>query len=196
MAGRMRRPSWRDPRLGIGIVLVALSVAFGIWAVASAGSTIPVWSASRTITPGETFQGAVTAVEVSPNLADTYLHAAEQPEGVADRVVAAGELVPASAVVPVNVVDLRAVVVPVGTQLSAAVTAGSHVDLWLTPDDGSEARLVLGDLVVRGLVENDSAFVSAMSSSVEVLVATDAVGVVLTAMNDGGPLVVVPRSGE
>src|SRR5699024_10045794 len=31
---RIRRPHWRDPRLGIGVVLVALAVALGAWTFA------------------------------------------------------------------------------------------------------------------------------------------------------------------
>lgn len=195
-ARQLRKPSWRDPRLGVGVILVALSVALGTWAVASAGRTVTVWSATRTITPGESFEGAILAVDVSPNLEDLYLSAPEVPTGVADRVIESGELIPISAAVPAAEVDLRSVVVPVGVQISAAVTAGSRVDVWLNPDEGTESRLILGDVLVRGLVENGTGFVATSQRAVEILVAPDDVAGLLTALNDGGPMVVVPRSGE
>ena len=36
-----RRPSWRDPRLGVGVLLMAASVALGAWTVAGASPTTP-----------------------------------------------------------------------------------------------------------------------------------------------------------
>src|SRR5690606_13407309 len=50
---RIRRPHWRDPRLGIGVVLVALAVAAGAWTFAQADRTEPVYEARETITAGE-----------------------------------------------------------------------------------------------------------------------------------------------
>lgn len=192
-AARIRRPSWRDPRLGVGIVLVALSVALATWAVAAAGRTVPVWAASRTLTPGEGLESAVVAIEVSPNLADLYLSAEAVPDGVVDRVVWDGELVPASAVI--EELDVRTVVVPVDGDLSPLVVAGSRVDLWLSPDDGGAAFSVIEDVVVRGLVDSSSAFAT-RGASVELLLESAQVGTVLTAMNDGGAMAVVPRTAE
>nr|NLD41195.1 hypothetical protein [Actinomycetales bacterium] len=192
-AARIRRPSWRDPRLGIGIVLVALSVALGTWAVAAAGRTVPVWAVSRTLTPGEELESAVVAMEVSPNLAELYISVETVPAGVADRVIEAGELIPASAVVAE--IDVRTVVVTVDGDLSPLVVAGSRVDLWLSPDDGAASFPVIEDVVVRGLVESSSAF-SARGASVELLLDSGQVGTVLTAMNDGGSMAVVPRTAE
>lgn len=195
LASRIRRPSWRDPRLGIGIVLVALSVALGAWAVASAGRTVPVWAASRTITPGEPLAGAILAVEVSPTIKSRYLSALETPTGVADRVVGAGELVPASAVVAPETLDIRTVVVSAEGQLSPAVVAGSRVDVWLSPKDGSPSHLVMEDVVVRSLVENSGAFTS-RGRDVELVLDSARVGEVISAMSDGGAMVIVPRSGD
>src|SRR5690554_2394750 len=51
-ATRLRRPSWRDPRLVVGLLLVAVSVAAGSWVVTSAQAATPVWVARGTLTPG------------------------------------------------------------------------------------------------------------------------------------------------
>ncbi|WP_418605469.1 hypothetical protein [Georgenia sp. SUBG003] len=50
-ARRMRRPTWRDPRLGVGVVLVAASVALGTWAVRDAAATVEVYAARDALTP-------------------------------------------------------------------------------------------------------------------------------------------------
>src|SRR5690554_501348 len=51
-ANRLRRPSWRDPRLVVGLLLVAVSVAAGSWVVTSAQAATPVWVTRDTLTPG------------------------------------------------------------------------------------------------------------------------------------------------
>src|SRR5690625_6270708 len=41
---RVRRPSWRDPRLGVGVLLVAGAVALGSWTVSRADDTVTVYT--------------------------------------------------------------------------------------------------------------------------------------------------------
>lgn len=174
--------------------MVGLSVGLGSWLVSNAGHVIPVWSAARTLTPGETFRGAVVALDVSPNLVENYLPSSEPLDGVAARVIPQGELIPRAAVIPEQEVVLRTVVVPVGTRLASTVVAGSRVDLWLAPEEEAQATLVLEDLVVRQVAESQSGFMAGSGPAVELLVAEGEVGRVLTAMNEGGTMHLVPRS--
>jgi len=51
-ASRLRRPSWRDSRLLIGVVLVFASVAIGARVVAASDRTVPVFAAASTLTSG------------------------------------------------------------------------------------------------------------------------------------------------
>src|SRR3954452_20167145 len=53
VAARLRRPGWRDPRLLVGVVMVAASVALGSWAVQSAQTTVPVYVARDALVPGQ-----------------------------------------------------------------------------------------------------------------------------------------------
>src|SRR5690606_23537154 len=50
---RLRRPTWRDPRLGVGVLRVAASVALGSWAVARADRTTDVLVAVEALAPGD-----------------------------------------------------------------------------------------------------------------------------------------------
>ena len=101
-AQRLRRPSWRDPRLGIGVLLVAGSVALGSWAVAQADRTTDVLLAVTPLTPGDRLAEAeLRPHAIRPDaLTEVYLNGdTELPEdAVATRVIGAGELVPATAV--------------------------------------------------------------------------------------------------
>ena len=51
-AQRVRRPGWRDPRLWIGVVLVAGSVVAGARLLAAADDTVQVWAAATDLGAG------------------------------------------------------------------------------------------------------------------------------------------------
>lgn len=198
-ARRMRRPSWRDPRLGVGLVLVATSVAVGSWAVGSANATVPVYAADRALTPGVVLEDAVILVDVSPGIAGAYLGAGADLSATVDRVVLPGELVPVSAVVAEEAVALRAVVVPAGAPLPDGVGPGTRVDVWFNPDPPSganapavPAHVVAGDVLVQSVSEAESMFGGAGYGSVQVLVGEDVLPAVLQAMSSDGSLVIVP----
>ena len=97
-ASRLRRPSWRDPRLLLGLVIVAGSVALGSWAVSSAGRTVAVYAAAGALTPGEPVDpSGLRTVEVRLASGDGKYFLADRPlpeDLVALRVVGDGELVP------------------------------------------------------------------------------------------------------
>ncbi len=192
-ATRLKRPSWRDPRLGIGLILVALSVAIGVVAFDSASQTVAVWAAARTITPGEPIAEAVVTVEVSPNLSEHYLDAWQPAAGTATRVIEPGELIPATAITEEDR-DWRSIVIPLGAPISEAVAAGARVDLWLAPE-AAGAQLVLENLVVRAVVAEESGFAASSNQAVELIVAAAQVGTILTAMNEDGSMYVIPRPG-
>src|SRR5690625_116442 len=78
---RVRRPSWRDPRLGVGVLLVAGSVALGSWTVSRADDTVTVYTTATVLSPGDQVDVedlVATQVQV-PALAETYLTPGEEP---------------------------------------------------------------------------------------------------------------------
>ena len=98
-AGR-RRARWADLRFVLGVILIAGSIA-GVWAVVGLSrQTTPVYVAARTIVPGERVSAddlAVVDVTLG-RVAGTYLSTgAVLSDRVADRTIAAGELVPRDA---------------------------------------------------------------------------------------------------
>src|SRR3990170_2265009 len=51
-ASRSHRPAWRNPRLLLGIVLVAGSVVLGARLLAAADDTVGVWAITRDLPAG------------------------------------------------------------------------------------------------------------------------------------------------
>ena len=207
-ARRVRRPSWRDPRLAVGILLVAASVALGSWIVSGSAQGVAVYAAREVLTPGEPVGEAdLVVVEVrAPGAAERYLAAAAPlpADAVVTRLVGEGELVPVSAVGSEADVAVQPISVPVAGVLGSSVEPGVLVDLWLVPSgarlpgsaDTSEApELVAGGLLVAAVNTGDSVLSGVGGSTVEVLVPRDRVAQVLAALAADGTVTLVPLLG-
>lgn len=206
-AARLRRPTWRDPRLAFGILLVAGSVALGTWAVADASRTVAVYAVSATLTPGDAIDPQdLVAVDVrlSDNLDLYYPVSDAPPDGlIALRTVGKHELLARSAAGSATELDYRSVAVPVTEALSSKVTAGSLVDLWLVapaPSSTSDAaapapEMLAGGLVVAELGEGGGGLLSGGAPTVHVLAPSASLSRVLAALAGDGEVAIVPVPG-
>src|SRR5690606_39019806 len=115
-APRLRRPGWRDPRLVVGVVLVACSVALGTWAVQAGRTTVGVYATTRAVAPGEALASSeLPLVQAALLVHDGayLLETAELPtDAVVLRAVGAGELVPVSSLGKGGELGARPVAVP------------------------------------------------------------------------------------
>lgn len=177
-ATRHRRPSWRDPRLVAGVVMVAGSVLLGSQLLAGADDTVTVWSA-RTALPAGT---GVTAADLRPSqvrftsdqLAERYVPTASAPEGmVLLRDVAAGELLPRAALGAAAAEETAELPVAVSSDaIPAGLRPGELVDVWVTPaqrsTDGGPAVRVLEQVPVVAVPQHSSALGPASTRQVVV----------------------------
>ena len=207
---RLRRPGWRDPRLLVGIALIAASVALGSWAVTTAQRTVPVYLARDVLVPGVPLTSAalvVADVRLAGHV-DGYLRADEPlPEGsVLLRPVGAGELVPLAALGDAADLAVRAVPVALSGPAPSGLGAGSRVDLWFTPEAGTAVpgreagpeatpRQLADALTVAELSTPDGAFAAGGARTVHVLVPVDDLPAVLGALAGAGTVDVVPVPG-
>ncbi|GAB2676123.1 hypothetical protein [Thalassiella azotivora] len=206
-ARRLRRPSWRDPRLAVGVVLVLASVVLGVAVVSGADRTSAVWAADSALTPGdEVVRDRLRVVDVRlDDLSTVYLSAEDPlPEGaVVTRHVAAGELLPLSALGGAEDLQQRPVGVPVTGALPAGLGKGSAVDLWVAHPDPERAGAFLAperlvqSAVVSEVSQSGGALGSGGVTTVQVLVAEAQLAAVLGALaNDAVvSVVLVPGSG-
>ncbi|NMR20810.1 hypothetical protein HIR71_11375 [Cellulomonas fimi] len=207
VAARLRRPTWRDPRLLVGLVMIAGSVALGAWAVTSAQASEPVYVARTTLPPGTPIaadQLAVVQVRLEDDQAARYLPATERaPEGlVALRTVGEGELVALSAVGDAATLETRPVPVTVADAPPAGVVEGALVDLWLSPEATGTGSTVPEQLAtsleVAEVNRPTGAFAAGGGTTVHVLVPITTLPDVLSATAGDGTvqLVLVPGSGR
>lgn len=202
-ARRLRRPGWRDWRLVVGLLLVVLSVAGGARLVAELDRTVPVYAATRPLLPGQEV-AAEDLVPVQVRLGEPlalYLDATQQvlPGTFALRGVAAGELVPATALGTAGQVTDKTVTVPVDPASTAALEVGSVVDLWVSRRDpaavGSayqEPELLLAGAVVAGLPADSRALgIGVGRAAVQVVVPGGRVGAVIASVDQEAKLTLV-----
>ncbi|MFL6100389.1 MAG: flagella basal body P-ring formation protein FlgA [Actinomycetales bacterium] len=204
-ARRLRQPTWRDRRLLVGILLVLTSVAVGVQVVSRADSTQPMYAASRHLAPGQrltTDDLKVVRVRLA-GLHGRYLAAtsAPRPGVVVLRSVQAGELVPVSAVGPPAAVTSRPVAVRVLTGAADGLRPGALVDVWIArKDKGSdtfqEPTVVVQSAEVVSVSSDGGVLGGSRDATVRLLLASDLVPAVLSAVDNGDRVDVVPVPGS
>ena len=205
-AKRLQRPSWRDSRLVVGVLLVIVAATLGAKAVASADDRVPVWVAATNLVAGDAVE-ATSFVRADVRLADgmsAYL-GADSPAPTGSfllRDVRAGELVPASAVGAADEVDVQRVTVRADAMSTSGLTRGSRVDVFVTPKaatTGERASVstqrVLRSAAVANVLTSSGGFGAGSMTSVQIYVPADKVQPLVEAVDAEAKLTLVPSVG-
>jgi hypothetical protein len=138
---RPARSRWRDPRLVVGVALVAACALIGARLLGGADDTVGVWVARVPLHAGQPLStGDLVRRQVrfdDQAAADRYLPADRLPAGgtTLGRSVGAGELVPRAALGSTATGALTEVPLSVDTEaVPSTVRVGTVVDVWVTPD--------------------------------------------------------------
>ncbi len=181
---RHRRPGWRDPRILIGLLILAASILAGVKVLAAADNTVAVWAAAADLPAGTHPQaGDLARVQIrfgSAALAGAYLSAEQDLPADLNllRPVGRGELIPRSAL---GTGATGLVRVPLAVEIDNApadLARGDTVDVWVgaasTAVDvrGNKADLVLDNVVVLSAVTGQDTL--APSGTRQVIVGVDA----------------------
>ncbi len=208
-AARLQKPSWRDSRLLVGVVLVLMSLMVGAKAVAAADDTVPMYAAATSLVPGQPVrQGDVRRVDVQLG-ADRHSYVSADhdiaPSTFALRDVRPGELVPVSALGTRDAIDLKPVSVPVDAGAAGQLAAGSVVDVWVNAKDQSSAAEKYGKPVksigaapvVRTPDASGGGLGSASGvSAVQIMVPESRVQGLIAAIDQGAKITLVPVPGS
>jgi len=206
-AKRLQRPSWRDSRLLVGLLLVVVAATLGAKAVASADDRMPVWVAASNLVAGDKVEEASFA-RADVRLADgmnSYL-AADAPPPTGSfmlRDVRAGELVPASAVGGADSVDVQRVTVRADAMSTTGLARGSRVDVFVTPKTSTQSdattttrtKKVLESAAVAAVLTSTGGFGSGSMTSVQIYVPSDKVQPLVEAVDADAKLTLVPAVG-
>ncbi len=205
IAPRLEAPSWRDPRLVVGVLLVLGAVVAGGRLAAMASTTTAMWSAGSTVAAGDDLTpDDLVVVQVRlEDVGGRYLPADEPPPdgAVALRTVGAGELVPVSAVGDASELALTPLGLVVEGALPSGLVKGARVDVWLTPPASSATPATLPtaedeavtpgpELLTRGVEvfevsSDEGAFAGSAGRTVSVLLDDEGITRALAARSAG-----------
>ena len=202
-APRLKKPSWKDPRLLLGIMLVLASTAGVVALVGSADQTTDVFVADADIPVGSPVSAedfAVVPVRLG-EVSGSYLPAAE---GIPDRSVASsllrkGELVARSQLGTADGLKRKPVGLRVDDPLPSGTRAGSRVDVWVAlPDDRNgfkEPQKILTGAEISELTVDESVLGANRSTQILVLVEDKDLAGLLSAQSNGAKIAVVQNPG-
>ncbi|BCW67735.1 flagellar protein FlgA [Arthrobacter sp. NicSoilB4] len=176
---RLKKPSWKDPKLIVGILLVLASVVGVLSLVGAADQTAEAYTAREAIAVGETLT-VEKLNRVKVRLGDLEQHYLTPATGVADGLVAAqrigkDQLVPRESLGQPDGLGRKPVAVTIDEALPAQAVAGSRVDVWVALPDTrngfSQPTLLLPGAEIAQITAGSTALGSARSTVVMVLVA-------------------------
>lgn len=200
---RLKRPSWKDPRLIVGILLVLTSVAGVISLLAGADRTTEVFAAKNSIAVGERLT-AEHVVRTKVRLGDTEQHYIPAASGLPENAVAVqrigkDQLVPRTSLGTVDALDRKPVAVTVSEVLPAQAVAGARVDVWVARPDArngfSEPTLLLSGAEIAEVAEGSTALGSSKTTVLMVLVEDSSMPALLGAQANDARISVVWNPG-
>lgn len=204
---RVQRPSWRDSRLLVGVLLVLGSVALGSYLVARADDRIPMYAAAAALAPGQSLTDA-SVVRVDVRLDDGvagYLSAREPlpVDRVMLRDVRPGELVPLTSIGTAEDADLSQLTIAVDPTSAAPLTTGTVVDVFVNPrvpggapDEYTGPALLLERVTVASVDTTGRGLGSSgRGTAVRIMVPSEKVPDLIAAVDLEAKVTVVPVPG-
>jgi hypothetical protein len=200
---RLKRPSWKDPRLLVGVLLVLASVIGVISLVGSADKTSDVYAARDSIAVGEKLsQENVVLAKVRLGETEEHYLTLESglPEGlVAVQRVGKNQLIPRDSLGKVDALDRKPVTVTIEESLPDQAVAGTRVDVWVALPDArngfSEPKLLLPGAEIAQVTPGSTALGSSRNTEVMVLVADNQMPALLGAQANQAKISVVWNPG-
>ncbi|MFJ3956432.1 hypothetical protein [Arthrobacter sp. NPDC090010] len=189
---RLRKPSWKDPRLLLGLLLVLASTSGVVGLVAALDQSVEVYAAKERLPVGQRL-APEDLVRVKVRLGDVeagYLPVAEMLPGdaVMTSFVDKGQLLPRGSIGAASSLGSKPVPVVVDGVLPEQLSVGERADLWVAaPDERNgykEPRLVVPAVEVSQLVVPQQSFGVGASRVVVVLVPDSLVSRVLAAQGN------------
>lgn len=200
---RLKRPSWKDPRLLVGVLLVLTSVVGVISLVGSADRTTEVYAARDSIAVGEKLTpDNVIRAKVRLGEAEQHYVTVESglPEGlVAVQRIGKNQLLPKESLGKVDELDRKPVAVTIEETLPAQAVAGTRVDVWVALPDArngfSEPKLLLPGAEIAQVSTGSTALGSSRNTVLMVLVADSQMPALLGAQANQAKISVVWNPG-
>ncbi|MFP3578277.1 SAF domain-containing protein [Arthrobacter sp. SIMBA_036] len=180
VASRLKRPSWKDPRLLMGILLVLLALAGVIALVGAADHTAQVYIAREDISVGQVITEAdLSVAKVRLNdVASSYVSVEDGLASgkVALQRIAKNQLLPRASLGQPDALDRKPVAITIEETLPSQAVPGARVDVWVAMP-GVKSAFDEPELLLPGAeiaqVTSASASLGGSKSTVVLVLVTD-----------------------
>lgn len=178
VAARLRKPSWKDPRLLIGLLLVLGSVAGVIALVGTADRTTQVFAAREDIAVGQVVTEADLSI-VKVRLDDVEAGYITVEQGLVESSVALqrmtkNQLIPRASLGVADALDRKPVAIALEEELPPQAVPGARVDVWVSMPGASSAfdapEMLLPSAEIAAVTPGSTTLGSARTTVVMVLV--------------------------
>ncbi|MGF6833863.1 hypothetical protein QF015_002038 [Paenarthrobacter sp. TE4293] len=196
---RLRKPSWKDPRLLIGVLLVLVSIAGVIALVGSADRTTQAYTAREDIAVGQVVTVSDLSI-VKVRLDDIEPGYVTVEGGLADgkvalQRVAKNQLVPQESLGNADSLNRKPVAITMEGELPAQAIAGARVDVWValpgTTSAFDKPQLLLPGAEIAQVVPGSTGLGAMKTTQVLVLVTDEQMPMLLGAQANKANISVV-----
>ena len=200
---RLKKPSWKDPRLLVGLLLVLASVVGVVSLVGAADQTTDVYVAREAIAVGERLTADNTA-RAKVRLGELEEHYISGEAGLPDGLVAIQrigkeQLLPKESLGKPDELDRKPVAITIDEPLPDQALAGSRVDVWVAQPDThngfSQPSMLLPGAEIAQVTPGSTALGSSRSTVLMVLVSEDQMPKLLGAQANKAKISVVWNPG-
>lgn len=206
-AKRFKKPTWRDPRLMVGLLLVLTSIVAVVLLISALNRTEPYYVAAHDLSVGQRVtQDDLVPVDVRlEDAAQQYVSAETElkDNDVLVQRVPQGQLVPSTAVGSADELDRSPVGIALETPLPAEARAGSRVDVWVADQKASgrgyeKPRKLVPGAEISKIETTNSALGSSTGTTVHVLATPAQVEPLVDALGNSAKVTLVlnPTGGD
>lgn len=200
---RMQKPGLRDPKLLIGLLLIAVSISAVVGIIHVTNKTTTYYVAARDLTVGE----QLTAEDIKPvevNLADSAAHYLDSADIPADQSlivdnIRAGQLISRTSLAALDPQGRRESSILLESGLAKNFTPGQRVDIWVskhaeTGNGYKDPQLIATGAEIASITAEESMIGGTGKSTVQLLLSEQALPNLLAAVNNEDKINLVPST--
>lgn len=199
-AARLKAPSWKDPKLLIGVLLVLLSVVGVVFLVNAAKNTSSYYALKTDLAAGSPLSAEnLTVVEANLGTqAENYLPATQDipSNSVLQRFVKAGDLLAKDVMTSGEEMDRKPFGLIVEDPLASTVTSGDTVDVWVSlPGEDRQFQdpvRLIERAEIAEINRGDTGFSSTTKTTVQLLLPDNQLPAIIKAVNSQARISLVP----
>ena len=201
---RLRKPSWRDPRLLGGILLVLASLAGVMLLLAQMDKTVGVYAAKKELAYGQPVdEEGLKVVQVNLGEAQNHywLSGEELPEKmVAVRSIKTDELIAKKAIDHAVPAGEQSLVLSLPVENTSGLQPGDEVEVWVAqrtgPQDYADPQRTVERAVLSEITDDQGAWSTSSRAKVRIWLGSEQIPEVLKAQATQSQIYLVGRTTE